>query len=298
MTTQKKTLYEVLEVSPMASFSEIHTAHRRLSQNLELSKTAMNREDVDLKLKLVSLAFQTLKDQNSRDAYDAKLATHTVTPNVPAPINVDALSLKADAISLKADAAALKADAVLLKADTMALKIIAAPSRAAAGAHHRSPLKMVLTIIASLMAIGMVIQVVFVVWLSFNKDAAMGAASKAEEKVILQEYYQEHGVRPGSKTEADLLEMENKRKENELNELRKTERETEKQEREYQRFVEESRRVGEQVSGNLRRDQEREEQRAHNEAERKNQQLLREQYEREEAERRHVQNERRKLGLY
>ena len=35
--------------------------------------------------------------------------------------------------------------------------------------------------------------------------------SKAEEKVILQEYYQTHGVRPGSRIEADLLEAENKK---------------------------------------------------------------------------------------
>lgn len=310
MTTNKKTLYEVLEVSPNASDSEIEAAYQRLSQNLLSKKTGLNHEDIDFKLKVINVAFHTLSVPRIRDAYDARLAALNMPAIVAAPSNVDAMSIKADAVSLKADAMALKADAVMLKADAMSLMLTDAPLKIEDGNKSHlsvfiafitslaSPFKKILLFIGSLIATAMVLQVLFML---FVNRQVVDEASKAEEKLMIQEYYQEHGVRPGSKIEADLLETENRRKENEE---REAEQEKKRQDYEYQRFVEESRQIGAQAADHLRR----EEETARYEEEQRKQQFeqeMREKRESEleaeririEAERLHRESELKRLGV-
>ncbi len=316
MTIKKKTLYELLEISPNVSNSEIQAAHQRLTEIIQSQKTYSNREEIDFKLKVIKVASQTLTVDRTRAAYDARLAMLNAPATVAAPINMvtlphhpEVMSLKADAVSFKADAMSFKADAMSLKADAMSLRLTGAPLKIEGGHQStskaifsfitslRSPLTKVLTIIGSLIAAGMAIQVAFILMVNHQQEHATAEVSKAEEKVMLQEYYQTYGVRPGSKIEADLLEVENRRKENAQ---REAAHEQERKDEEYRRFVEESRRIGEAVSDNLRRD----EQAARYEEQRKQQELAQEKFAQEEAERRRIEEDRRqveearrKLGL-
>lgn len=307
MTKKKKTMYEILEVSPNASYCEIKAAHQSLSDKLQSEKTDLNREDIDFKLKVINVAFHTLSTPISRDAYDAQLATLNAPENVSLSRDVVALKpvvesiyLRSDAASLRADAASLRADALLLRADAMSLKISATPLEA--GDSHESPFKMItsafsnlasplkklLTILGTIVAIGMVLQVVFLLLVNRETENTQGSTS---EKLYLQQYYQENGVRPASKIEADLLDAEKRRVEAENrrieNERRTAEREKQRIDEENRRFAEESRRMGEKVSENLRRDEEK----AHYEEERKQEKLEQEKRHLEEAELNRIERE-------
>lgn len=305
MIKKKKTMYELLEVSPNASYAEIKTAYQRLSQNLQTEKTDLNREVIDFRMNLINVAFHTLSSPASRDSYDAQLISSNTPANVVTPGNsvvlkptVEALYLRADAASLRADAASLRADAILLRADATSLKVVSKPYEE----NHESPLKMIslmfaglasplkkiLTILGSVVAVIMVLQVVFL--LVANRKTEITPGSNAE-KLYLQQYYQENGVRPASKIEADLLDAENRRLEivnrNKVNEQRSEEREKQRLDDENRRFVEEARRLGEKVSENVRRDEER----ARNEEERKQQRLDEEKRRQEEAEINRIERE-------
>jgi hypothetical protein len=294
MTIKKQTLYEILEVSPHASYAEIQAAHERITQKLRAEINDENRGAIEFKLRVLNVAAKTLSVENTRAEYDARLVmdTHSVvvvpqtaalalTPAAnPASMKSDAMLLKADAMSLRADAVSLRADAATLKSD----------------GHQKSPLKMILTIIAAFMAIGLMMQVGFsLMALRSAGGAALSSieAEKAEERAYIQNYYQETGVRVNSRAEAEMLEAANRRSENERREeelaIRKQEEAARKQEEDARRFAEESRRMGERVSEDLRRA----EQQARYDEE---QERMREEYEkqqREEAERNRIEEERR-----
>jgi flagellar biosynthesis GTPase FlhF len=177
------------------------------------------------------------------------------------------MSLKADAILLKADAVSLRAEALGLQVGTQA------PS--ARGMERfsglLSPFKGALTILGTLIAIGMVVQVLFLLFVNRQAGQVVSEQSKADEKVMLQEYYQEHGVRAGSKLEVDMLEEARRRDE-------KANRERQEQERKYEKFVEDSRREGERVAQDLHRA----EQQARYEEERQQRRLVEEKRRQEE----------------
>lgn len=292
MSKKKKTMYEILEILPDASDSEIQAAHQRLTQKLQAERNYTNREDTDFMLRVVTVAFNTLSIKRTRDAYDARLAalsapaiapTLSLVPTQPA---VDSAALKNEAMSLKAEAMSLKAEAVSLRADVMALKIESAyqapPSISVLQKFLKflAPVKGALTIIGSLVAIGMVIQVLFLLLVNRQAERVVSEPSKADEKVMLQDYYQQTGVRAGSKIEVDLLEAQRRREE-------KDQRDQQEQDRKYQQFVEESRRMGEQVSADLRRAEEQ----ARYAEEQKKRQLEQEKREQEEAERLRIEQE-------
>jgi hypothetical protein len=179
-----------------------------------------------------------------------------ITPKPEVP------SLKAEAMSLKAEAMSLKAEAVSLRADVMALKVETGYQMHAEGVLEKSarllsPVKRALTIVGTLIAIGMVVQLMFMLLVNRQAGQVVGEATKAEEKVMLQEYYQQTGVRVNSKAEMDLLEAANRREEQEQRAIKEQERAKQEQERKYQQFVDESRREGERISANLRQEEER-----------------------------------------
>ena len=130
---------------------------------------------------------------------------------------------------------------------------------------------------------------------AFQGGRASEAAKRAEDQVVIQEYYQTYGVRPASRAEAELLMQENSRIENERRAAEFAERKTQEEAR---RFAEESQRQGEEVHENLVRA---EQQAIYEEAE-KQRYLAEERRMQEEAaqeaERIHIENERQKLGLY
>lgn len=215
----KKTLYDLLELAPTATFPEIETAYKRISQYISSSYVS-NQEDASNKLKGVKQAYEILSNNTNRHAYDASLAVHS------APQNFNEITKTKK----------------LIKKDSWSL------------------MRGVLTLIATLMALGMAMQVVFMVMAYHRTKEAMGdvdsgmtGRSKAEEKVILQEYYQEKGISASSTTEAEMLEAQQRK---EADALRNSEYVKKEQERKYRQFVEESRREGDEVSQNLRRAEE------------------------------------------
>jgi len=292
----KKTLYEVLGVAPSASPAEIKAAYQHATQKLEAENTGLNAASIELELKLVKMAFQTLGNQKSRQAYDSRLnppaARAVAAPHaVPPPLaDADAMSLQAAAASLKADAASLMAEAALLKADAVSLNVDNAPKRIAAAAGRG--LKFVFTVLGG---VGVVIVALLAAlfWVGSANRTIVEEEAKARERVIIQEYYQTHGVRPKSKTEVELLEAESQRAAKAEREAMREKQKEQQKELEYQRFIEDSRRLGEQVSAKLQRDKEQAERQARYEAEKARQ----EQHMKEEAERRRIENERRKLRL-
>ncbi len=298
MNKSKQTLYEILEISPHASYSEIQAAHQRITQKLRAEINNENRGAVEFKLRVLNVTAKTLSNEKSREEYDARLvlgepivvpvpqssALALMPKDNPATMKSDAMLLKADAMSLRADAVSLRADAASLKSE----------------GRQKSPLKMILTVIAALLATGLVMQVGFSLMALRSAGGAVISASetaKAEEKVYLQNYYQETGVRVNSRAEAELLDAANRRRENAQREDELAKRQ---QEEDARRFAEESRRIGEEVTANLQRA----DVQARYEEERQRQREEEKKQAREEMERSRVEEEnrqtmeaRRRLGL-
>ncbi len=122
-------------------------------------------------------------------------------------------------------------------------------------------------------------------------------SKQAEEKIIIEEYFQETGYRASSRSEVEELRAEDKRIEEERRAELKAQREEEAKKREYERFVAESRRIGDNVSRQMQR---LEAEQKRNEAEQKAQEELKRAYQEQErvrAERERVNAERRRLGM-
>lgn len=251
----KKTLYEILEVPADASYADIRVAQDRLIKALEAKQAELGREDFELQSRLVRVAFTTLSTPLSRDAYDAHL-TISKEAAAPAPMALVPMD-KPDAVSLRADAMVLRAEAMALRADALALKAEVAsgqfePSRKPVG-HFIPPLllassRTLLLTLGTLAAVAMVIKLLFLFMGSQQSDDGSKARSAAEDKLIAQEYFQTHGVRPTNRAELELLEANRRREEAAQRKVDEDKRRTEDNDR---RFAEESRRRGDQVSAEL-----------------------------------------------
>jgi hypothetical protein len=108
-----------------------------------------------------------------------------------------------------------------------------------------------LVFIGLLSVMGMVLQMIFMRMAVTNQPSAFQRS--AEDKVVIQEYYQTHGVRPASREEVDLLEREKQRKSSEANEAKRKQQQAELEQR---RFEQETRRRADEVSAALRRSEE------------------------------------------
>ncbi|MFY9259984.1 MAG: hypothetical protein WAO71_05670 [Gallionella sp.] len=297
MATKKKTLYEILRVAPNASLDEIKAAHKLQSRKLMMSELGLNREDVDFQLQVLDVALFTLSNPLSRDEYDAQIAP----PIKPEPVNKLPLKVSENSLSI---AAAMERNnqlsAAMLANQTTSFDVAATTVKSSI-----KSLKYIFRFIA-----GFIVLLVVIKWGissmaprhpllgAVEMIAAEEKMSATEEKLYLQEYYQKHGVRPASKTEADLLDVERLRTENAE---RAAKLEKKKEAEADKKFIEESRAMAAKVSENLQR----EEEKARYEAMRKERQLAEEKRQREQAERnrleaekRRVAEERRKLGLY
>lgn len=252
MTTKKKTMYEILEVSPTATLPEIKAAHRRLSVKVMSAAEEGNRADIDYQLNVLDVALHTLSVPVLRDEYDAKLAWASGTGNAVVPATASYLpSLDvARANELVAEIESHHKSAVtMLDSNHFPLKEVATTVRISANS-----LKTILRVTISLMILGFVLKMGQLAIASRQGAVPSAEAAKAEEKLIIQEYYKKYGVRPASRAEAELLEQEHARKENEQ---RQAEFAAKKKEEDERRYVEESRRMAERVSDNLARDEER-----------------------------------------
>ena len=271
MVTKKKTLYEILAVAANASEAELQAAFDAAMAQLASQKDRISADDFDFKVKVLQLAFKTLRDPGSRGAYDAKLASTAVPPAQPpaAPeLALVPLQADAEALSLRAEAMALRADAMTLRADAMTLRAGGAGGAPAREQHSFTPsrepvatgmaplLRKIMVVLGTLFAIAAVTQSISMLMGNRRAESAATAATRASEKAQLEEYYQTYGVRPANTAEMVALQAENRRKESERrtaeNEKRTAERQTTKAEQDARRFEEESRRRGEQVSAELR----------------------------------------------
>jgi curved DNA-binding protein CbpA len=121
-----------------------------------------------------------------------------------------------------------------------------------------SPLRKLLTVIATLMVAGMVVQLA-VFGMSYHRvktATSPEAMEQAADKVYLQDFYQTYGVRMATKAEAEAYLAELKAKETADREVAARERAKTDQERKQRQFEEESRRIGADVSARLRSEEE------------------------------------------
>ncbi|NTV68852.1 MAG: J domain-containing protein [Azonexaceae bacterium] len=212
---QTTTYYDLLEVAPHADLAEISSAYLRLSRELGSADNPLGAAEAAFRLKLVKHAYEVLSNPSRRSDYDAGLTTRGNAPGgADQPLHIE---------------------------------VAMEPTK-------WSPIRRLLTIIAGLMIFGMVMQI-SAVFMTYQRASAHGGdpASPAAEKIYLQEFYQTYGIRALSRAEADLLLADMKRKEQAERQESQQQRLVEQQEREQRRFEEESRRLGAEVSANLRR---------------------------------------------
>jgi hypothetical protein len=283
-------MYEILEISPTASLEEIKAAHKRLSIRIMSGKLGLSREDCEFQLKVLDVALHTLSATALRDAYDAELAaTAAAGPgNVVVPYKANAVLSggEAKALQLLAEVQdTYKAASAGLETHRSAIKVVSSTVSTSA-----KSLKKILRGVIGLLVLGSILSVGKISFASRQGVPPSKEVAKAEEKLIILEYYRKYGVRPASRAEAEFLETENRRKENEQRAVEFAEK---RREDEYLRFVEDSRRMGESIHNNIVRDETREMQ--------KQRELEEERRFQEEAakedERIRIENERRRYGI-
>ena len=252
----KQTLYEVLAVSPTATAQEIQDAYQQRWNALLLGKDALSPDDFNFRQQLLTLARSTLASPDERRYYDAKLADAVALDNADGKANAVMVTTSSDSLSRRADTLALHADALALRAEAMAIRAGLPGSELPTSSGAKSPVKRTVAIIGTVVATLMVLQMISMFFGARRQQESM----KAEEKAIIQEYYQTYGVRPASVAEVRLLEAENRRKESEE---RAAERAAQKEdyekrqaEAEYQRSREDVKRLADQVSADLARAEE------------------------------------------
>lgn len=259
--SKKKSLYEILEVAPNASFADIRASHDRLLKALEGRQSTTNREDYNNQLRLLKVAFSTLSAPMSRDSYDAHLSIRDDPARPSSGALVTTASADQDSVNARAAALLLRADAMSLRADAMGLRADmvsgwSAPRDSASQSPFVARLlassRTVLLTLGTIVAIGMVFKVAFSVTRSVQATQGIVVVhSAADDKLFLQEYYQTWGVRPASRAEAQLLDAERHKKDEEKRQQRDLERDKLETARREQQFEADARRRGEQVTAEV-----------------------------------------------
>lgn len=252
MAADKKTMYEILDVPSAATLAEIRAAHRRLSLQIMTDNSDRSREQREFELKLLDIALDTLSDPASRDAYDAKLTLETapgsMTLTGTALISAGMTEEKAQQL-----AAAIVDDYKSSQAGIIERQIDFQAVSSTVGASARA-LHKILRVVAGLIVLGFVLKMGQLALAARRPALPPEAVARAEEKLIIQQYYKKHGVRPASRAEAELLEQQHRREENAL---RQAEFEKEREASELRRFEEESRQIGDRVHEEYARAEER-----------------------------------------
>ena len=273
----KKSLYEILEILPTASYDEIRAAHQRQAALLDVRQASLARDDYSLQSTVLRVAFDTLSAPSSRDAYDAQLAVNasaaaSVASAVPmastarnslamsnalaVPADAATAALRADAMLLRAESLALRADAMGLKADLAIGYPLSArePSGVGAAAGRTgSVLRTTLFTLGAIAAMAIVIKLLML-WMVASEPAEGSAAQRMQaEKVYLQEYFQTYGVRPANRAEAEKLDAERKLKNDSQRSVEKVDEEKRKVVNAEKQFEEDARKRAAEVSADLER---------------------------------------------
>ena len=276
----KKSLYEILEVLPAASYDEIRAAHQRQVAALDARQASLARDDYNLQATVLRVAFDTLCGPSSRDAYDAQLAINasaaasvaSAIPMAPAftaarnslamsnalavPADAASAALRADAMLLRAESLALRADAMGLKADIATGYPLSARESSGIGAaagRTGSVLRTTLFTLGAIAAMAIVIKLLML-WMVASEPAEGGAAQRIQaEKVFLQEYFQTYGVRPANRAEAEKLDAERRLKNESQRSTEKVDEEARKVVSAEKQFEEDARKRAAEVSADLER---------------------------------------------
>lgn len=212
---QTTNYYDLLEVSQYADLAEINFAYRRISKDLASGNSPLTAAETEFRLKLLKQACEVLSNPVRRSDYDAGLAMRGGNTARELPLQA--------AVALESA--------------------------------RWSPIRRLLTVIASLMFFGLVMQlgVMFMAYQRAKVVTGEEAGSPVAEKVYLQDFYQTYGIRAANRAEAELLLADMRRKEQAKREEAQQQSRQEEDERRLKRFEEESRRLGAEVSANLRR---------------------------------------------
>lgn len=258
---EKKTFYDILGVSPKTTEADIRRVYEVRIEQLKANELRMGHEQYEAELKILNAAFDILSNPQARKVYDARQTTKpelefTLEELDPPPGRAikpfpnEALSREADVLSLRAEAVALRAEALATK-----LSLREEFPRERESIWRSSLMRFAMLVVAGVIGF-LVIRMILGYSLLNQIVQHKQEATEAEERVIIQEYYQTYGVRPASAAEARLLMAERQREEKEQ---REAEREQQREIEERRRISEESRRIGEQVSRDLRLAEEQEE---------------------------------------
>jgi hypothetical protein len=272
---KKLSLYEILGVSQTVDGASISRAFAQKIEALDRNEEAMDASVLASRKQMIRIAASTLLDPTTRLSYDAKLSQSHESPNpsgdsTPSNLTSEAtnplaLSLSPlasnlrDSVNLRADSLALRAEALSLRADAMLLQAGAGSGNALGNDSERSSAFLSFISSGPLLRILTFLVIMCAVAFGLSRCAANSpihanaAANQAAEKAALQEYFQTHGVRPNNMAELELLEAERRRKENAQ---RNENQDVDKAKSEEQKFEEESRRRGREVSEQLRLDEE------------------------------------------
>lgn len=264
---KKQTMYEILGVSQTAALEEIKAAHRARARDLVSGKTGLPADEIKFRLQTLDLALHTLSSQWSRDAYDAELAAPpphaALATRAPCAVTAPSKNPSYNPIVVAtALADAQKNGALAVKDTRVPLNAMSAASSSI------SALKVILRVIGLIFALIIVFRISSGMFRATHySEMYAREKAKAEDMLVIQDYYQKHGMRPANRSEAEKLDLDNKRK---TEEQQRAEGEKKRQEEEYRRFVESSRYQGEQIHAALQAADERaraEEERARREAE-------------------------------
>ena len=280
--TKKPSLYEILDVPETAdAFAIEHAWTTKLAALEQTVATGVDVAELASRKQIIRLAASTLLDSSSRLVYDAELARNgklhhagqNASPAVAAQhsaqstghgfndlalVPVVASTAARDSINLRADALALRADAMSLRADAMILQSGAAMASSGNSGGANGWLRFVPS--GPILRIAVFLGVMCLIALGWARCSANmpmqrnAVESKASEKVVLQEYFQTHGVRPANMAEMELLEAERRRR---SNEGRNEQQNTDQKVKAEAKFEEDSRRRAQDVSDRLRMDEER-----------------------------------------
>lgn len=292
VSRNKKTLYEILGIPANTRSQDILVAYQQQLEQLRQAETLLGHEEYEYQLTLLNLARDTLSDPSLRRGYDEKLMFR-LAPNHAAEMQGAAPNhASSGVLAQRAEVLSLRADALALRADAMAINNQAPDSTYGSWALRlKLSLQGVLVVFGILALIWTLIRMLMVPVAVSRVEASQLAAERAEEQLIIQEYYQKHGVRPASAAEVRLLEAENRRRESERDTLARQNLRAEQEAREFEK---ETRMRGDRISAELREGEERlkrEEMRRKEEMERKAEM---EQYRRQEAEERLLAREQKK----
>ena len=250
------TLYDVLGLPPTASEGDIHAAHMRLVRHYQNGIHGLSGAEADQRIQAIKGAWWTLSDPGRRLAYDTGLAAAQALAQAQAATEASPVP----------DAAAPGLLPPLIEVELKSPK--------------RSPLRIMLGVIGSLMIVGLILQIFFSVF-AFRQVAGSGdAALEAQQRLIDAERRQTYG----DLTDKEIAELEHnsvlQREENRaLEEDRRKEQAKKQEEYARERALRERKNYADQVSNELRMQEAMDKQKANWERQQQEAQARREQAE-------------------